>query len=50
MEFKAQDSTAFDDMLAFVKQHPDFEKLEISYEPTLSLSGRNQFEPAQSYQ
>lgn len=39
MEFKAQDSTAFDDMLAFVKQHPDFEKLEISYEPTLSLSG-----------
>lgn len=38
MEFKAQDSTAFDDMLAFVKQHPDFEKLEISYEPTLSLS------------
>ena len=27
MEFKAQDSTAFDDMLAFVKQHPDFEKL-----------------------
>jgi hypothetical protein len=31
MEFKAQDSTAFDDMLAFVKQHPDFEKLEISY-------------------
>ena len=29
MEFKAQDSTAFDDMLAFVKQHPDFEKLEI---------------------
>ena len=32
MEFKAQDSTAFDDMLAF-------EKLEISYEPTLSLSG-----------
>lgn len=30
MEFKAQDSTAFDDMLAFVKQHPDFEKLEIS--------------------
>ena len=32
MEFKAQDSTAFDDMLAFVK-------LEISYEPTLSLSG-----------
>lgn len=23
----------------FVKQHPDFEKLEISYEPTLSLSG-----------
>ena len=39
MEFKTQDSTAFDDMLAFVKQHPDFEKLEISYEPTLSLSG-----------
>ena len=39
MEFKAQDSTAFDDMLAFVKQHPDLEKLEISYEPTLSLSG-----------
>ena len=39
MEFKAQDSTAFDDMLAFLKQHPDFEKLEISYEPTLSLSG-----------
>lgn len=39
MEFKAQDSTAFDDMLAFVKQHPDFEKLEISYEPTLSFSG-----------
>ena len=39
MEFKAQDSTAFDDMLSFVKQHPDLEKLEISYEPTLSLSG-----------
>ena len=30
MEFKAQDSTAFDDMLSFVKQHPDLEKLEIS--------------------
>ena len=26
MEFKAQDSTAFDDMLSFVKQHPDLEK------------------------
>lgn len=39
LEFKDRDSTAFDDMLAFLQQHPDLKKLEISSEPMLSLPG-----------
>ena len=38
LEFKEQDSTAFDDMLLFLQQHPNFEKLEITSEPILSFS------------
>lgn len=39
MEFKDRDSTAFDDILSFIQQHPDFEKLEMDSEPVLSLPG-----------
>lgn len=39
LEFKDRDSTAFDDILSFIQQHPDFEKLEMDSEPVLSLSG-----------
>lgn len=37
LEFKEQDSPAFDDMLLFLQQHPNFEKLEITSEPILSF-------------
>lgn len=39
MEFTDQDSTAFDDMLVFLQQHPDLERLEVAPDPILSLSG-----------
>lgn len=38
MEFQDRDSTAFDDILTYLKQHPDFEKWELDSEPVLSLS------------
>lgn len=39
MEFKEQDSVVFDDILNFLKQHPELEKLETVSNPVLSLSG-----------
>ena len=39
LEFKEQDSAAFDDILLFLQQHPDLKKMEIAQEPILSLPG-----------
>lgn len=39
MDFKDWDSTAFDDILSFIQQHPDFKKLEMDSEPVLSFPG-----------
>ena len=39
LEFREPDAAAFDDMLLFFQQHPDFEKLEIASEPIVAFSG-----------
>ena len=39
MEFTEQDKVVFDDMMAFLKQYPEFENLETVSNPVLSLSG-----------
>ncbi len=39
LEFREQNSTVFDDILQFLQQHSDFEKLDVKYQPILSLSG-----------
>lgn len=39
MELKDEDSSAFDDVLTFLENHPDFEKWKLKEEPVLSLPG-----------
>ena len=39
MELEEQDSKAFEDFLAFLKSHPEIEKLELDKEAMISLPG-----------
>lgn len=39
MEFTEQDQVVFDEMMAFLKQYPEFENLETVSNPVLSFSG-----------
>ena len=39
LELEDTDTIAFDEILAFLKQHPEFEKYTLDKEPVLSLPG-----------